>query len=58
MPKYMIEPNLPGAGKLSAADLQAIAQRSISSVAPTPRNTARTLSSTVSDLLLPCLKGC
>ncbi|HSC82224.1 MAG TPA: DUF4242 domain-containing protein [Pseudomonas sp.] len=30
MPKYMIERNIPGAGKLSAAELQAISQKSCS----------------------------
>jgi len=30
MPKYVIERELPGAGKLSAADLTAIAQKSCS----------------------------
>ncbi|MBK7369191.1 MAG: DUF4242 domain-containing protein [Candidatus Eisenbacteria bacterium] len=28
MPKFVIERNIPGAGKLSAADLQAISQKS------------------------------
>lgn len=28
MPKYVIERNIPGAGKLSAADLKAISQKS------------------------------
>lgn len=28
MPKYLIERNIPGAGKLSSAELQAIAQKS------------------------------
>jgi hypothetical protein len=28
MPKYVIEREIPGAGKLTAADLQAIAQKS------------------------------
>ena len=28
MPKYVIERNIPGAGKLSAAELQAISQKS------------------------------
>ena len=28
MPKYVIERNLPGAGKLSAADLKAVAMKS------------------------------
>ena len=28
MPKYLIERGIPGAGKLSAADLQAISQKS------------------------------
>jgi uncharacterized protein DUF4242 len=28
MPKYLIEREIPGAGKLSAADLQAISQKS------------------------------
>ena len=30
MPKYLIERNIPGAGKLSAAELQAISQKSCS----------------------------
>ncbi|MBC9249981.1 hypothetical protein A9179_06790 [Pseudomonas alcaligenes] len=30
MPKYMIERTIPGAGKLSAAELQAISQKSCS----------------------------
>lgn len=30
MPKYLIERNIPGAGKLSATELQAIAQKSCS----------------------------
>jgi hypothetical protein len=30
MPKYVIERELPGAGRLSAADLQAISQKSCS----------------------------
>jgi hypothetical protein len=30
MPKYLIERELPGAGKLSAADLKAISQKSCS----------------------------
>lgn len=37
MPKYVIERNIPGAGKLSAAELQAISQKScavLSDMAP------------------------
>jgi hypothetical protein len=30
MPQYLIERNIPGAGKLSASDLQAISQKSCS----------------------------
>ena len=30
MPQYLIERNIPGAGKLTASDLQAIAQKSCS----------------------------
>ena len=36
MPKFLIEREIPGAGKLSAADLQAISQKSCSVIRTLP----------------------
>lgn len=39
MPKYLIEREIPGAGKLSATDLQAISQKSCGVLSGMPNST-------------------
>jgi hypothetical protein len=54
MPKYVIERNLPGAGKLSSNDLQAISQKSVE-VLDSMAGRAQWLQSYVTDDKLFCV---